>query len=71
MLFGRAGEVQVAKSSAGIQGWGHFADHLAGQTRVGVGGIEESTFGTNKKSTSYIKPLDRVIQCHHGRMPDL
>ena len=45
ILFALASEAQVARSSAGIQGWAHFADVLDGQTRGGVDGIEESTSG--------------------------
>ena len=67
--FGHAIEAQVARSSAGIEGWGHVADVLDGQTHAGVGGIEEQIFGKTEESTSYTKPFDRVIQCRDGRMP--
>ena len=69
--FGRASEAQVARSSAGFEGWRHLADVFDGQTRGGVGGIEEQTFGQKPRSQPRILlPFDRVIQCRDGRMPD-
>ena len=49
ILFRRASEAQVARSSAGIGGWGHVADVLDGRTRGGIGGIEEVAFGKQNR----------------------